>query len=53
MYAASWATYYEAAVELKRRRSHHVDRLPGALLKSRLVHCECGARRARGTGSLR
>jgi hypothetical protein len=32
LFAAAWATYYEASRELERRRELHVDRLPGALI---------------------
>jgi hypothetical protein len=32
IFAVSWATYYEAACEIRRRRELHVSSLPEALL---------------------
>jgi hypothetical protein len=32
VYATAWATYYEIAIELERRREVHVEGLPGVLL---------------------
>lgn len=34
IFAVSWATYYEAACELRRRRDRHIGSLPGELLSA-------------------